>query len=745
MNNIRWNHVRLIFSREVRDQLRDRRTMFMIAVLPLLLYPLMGMSFLQLAQFLKKHPSTVLLVTEAALPTSPPLLDGSHPADLPDTEALLLSVNVRQEELPTAKKAATQAAALIDQGTYDMVVCFPRGFIERLQLPPAVRGEDVDVTEAEPLLYYNAAKDRSRIAHERMSYVLHQWRRKMAPVEQEGVATQPVNTTLAFRLNTQDVAKPMGRQAAMWSKILPFVALIWALTGAFYPAVDICAGEKERGTLETLLSSPAERAEIVVGKLLTVMLFSFTTALLNLLCMTFTATFAMSQFEGLMANQSSLLMGAPPLAAVLWLIVALVPIVALFSALALALATMARSTREGQYYLMPLLLITMPLMLLAMFPSAELDLGSSIIPITGVMLLLRQLMEGEYEAAMLFALPVITVTVGCGWMAIRWAVDQFNNENVLFRESERFEIGLWLRQMFRDRAPTPSPAEGIMCGLLILMVRFFAALSLPLPSDWSSFAILTVVTLVAFVATPALLMAIVLTTQPRDTLLLDRPQVWLTVPAAALLAVCLHPVATALNVVVRVLYPIDAAAFAPLQNLFTQAPSLWQLILLLAIVPAICEELAFRGFILSGLRHIGNRWRAIFITSMLFGLAHGVVQQSITAIVFGMVLGYLAVKTRSLIPCIVFHAVHNALGLCSSQWMSQYAAGDLTLDGIFQTVHDTATGTDLYHYSSPILLAAFAASAVVLHWFRDLPSLPSDEERLQTAIDQQRMHTAPSL
>ena len=81
------------------------------------------------------------------------------------------------------------------------------------------------------------------------------------------------------------------RKAALWSKILPFVLLLWALTGAFYPAVDLCAGEKERGTLETLLSSPAERSEIVWGKLLTVMLFSMATALLNLLSMGVTGSF----------------------------------------------------------------------------------------------------------------------------------------------------------------------------------------------------------------------------------------------------------------------------------------------------------------------------------------------------------------------------------------------------------------------------------------------------------------------
>ena len=389
------------------------------------------------------------------------------------------------------------------------------------------------------MIYYNAAKDKSRIAYERMTVVLHRWRTRIVS---RTLAHHQLSerTTEPFSLASTDLAQPVVRRAAIWSKILPFAALVWALTGAFYPAVDLCAGEKERGTLETLLSSPAERSEIVWGKLLTVMLFSFATSLLNLLCMTFTATFAMRQFQGLAMQGSLNILGPPPMTALIWLIVALLPISALFSALSLALATMARSTKEGQYYLMPLLFISMPLMMLAMFPSAELDLGSSIIPITGVMLLLRQLMEGEFREATIYAVPVMTVTLGCCLMAIRWAIDQFNNESVLFRESERFELGLWVRHLIHDRLPTPSVAEGVMCGLLILLIRFFAGLSLPFPTSWNGFAVITVVTLVAFVATPALLMAIVLTTQPRQTLLLNRPN-WWTIPMAALFAICFTP------------------------------------------------------------------------------------------------------------------------------------------------------------------------------------------------------------
>ncbi len=748
MNRICWSNVRLILAREIRDQLRDRRTMFMIAILPLLLYPLMGMSFMQVAQFLKKNPSKVLLVSEEPLPDDPLLIRNGRPVDLPESEAALLIIEYQQQELPETRRAEMQATALIDQGVYDMVVCFPGGLWRRIAMDGAVDGT-VDSTDEfgkspspadDPIIYYNAAKDRSRIAHQRMTYVLGRWRHKIVAqkLELQQVSQQAV---LPFSFVQQDVAKPSGRQAAVWSKLLPFVALIWALTGAFYPAVDLCAGEKERGTLETLLSSPAKRSEIVWGKLLTIMLFSFITSLLNLLCMTFTATFALRQFHGMMGAASLTVLGPPPLAAIGWLVLALIPIVTLFSALALALATLARSSREGQYYLMPLLLTTMPLMLLAMFPSAELDLGSSIIPITGVMLLLRQLMEGEYRTAFTYAVPVIVVTFACSWMAVRWAIDQFNNENVLFRESERFEVGLWIRRLFRDRAPTPSATQAILCGLVILLIRFFAGLSLSMPHNWSSFAVMTILTMIAFVATPALLMAVVMTTQPGKSLLLTRPSKWMAIPAAALLAVGLHPIATGMSVVVRVLYPIDATLLEPFNNLFAQAPSLGSMILLLAVFPAICEELAFRGFILSGLRHLGHRWRAIFISSLLFGIAHGVIQQSMMAIMFGMVLGFLAVHTRSILPCIVFHAVHNTLGICSSHWMT--AAHGRQLDWLVQSVQDTSGGA-MYFYGPPVMLAAFVFCAGLFRWFSEMPYEPSEEERLQEAMEQRNLQAVTS-
>src|SRR5205823_4827696 len=87
------------------------------------------------------------------------------------------------------------------------------------------------------------------------------------------------------------------------------------------------------------------------------------------------------------------------------------------------------------------------------------------------------------------------------------------------------------------------------------------------------------------------------------------------------------------------------------------------MLLVVCLAPAICEELAFRGFILSGLRRMGHKWGAIVIASVFFGIAHGILQQSLAACVVGIVIGYLAVKTGSLLPCACYHFVHNGMSL----------------------------------------------------------------------------------
>ncbi len=740
-----WSNVRLILGREIRDQLRDRRTLFVIAILPLLLYPMLGMSFFQVSQFLQERPTRVLVIGAKNLAGLPPLFDGDRfAAELfPEPEkARLQEVHfLGTPPVPEAQEAEWERSMrLVQEGKFDVALLFPPDFARQLEAfrraienrseraarearQPLSAEAQAALQVPSPKVYYSKASERSTFAYVRLMDPLSVWIQTIGKENLEAGGV-PADAAKPFEITTDDVQKGAGRDGAVvWAKVFPVLLLIWALTGAFYPAVDLCAGEKERGTLETLLCSPAERSEIVVGKLLTIMLFSMATAILNVLCMAATGWLVVRQIPGL---------GPPPLLAMLWLPVALVPISALFSALCLALAAFARSTKEGQYYLMPLLLVTTPLVVLPMAPGVELSLGNSLIPVSGVVLLLRSVLQGNYWQALQFAPPVILVTVGGCLLAIRWAVEQFNSESVLFRESERFGVGLWLRHLLHDRQPTPTVAGAVFCGILILMVRFFMGLALPQPGDFNGLAVLALVTQLVVIALPALLASVILTSRPAETLLLRWPP-WLTLPAAALLAVVFQPTAHALQTGVMQLYPVGEemkSALSGLEGMLSHAP-VWHLLLILAVAPAICEELAFRGFILSGFRHLGHRWRAIIYTSIFFGLTHAILQQSIVACLVGMVIGLIAVQSGSIFPAMVFHLFHNSLALLGSRLTVEVLDRWPALAYLMEPGDE---GHLAFRWTAIVLSAL--ASFALLAWFNRLPQSQSAEEQLQETIEQ---------
>jgi sodium transport system permease protein len=736
---LNWTNVRLVFLREVRDQLRDRRTLFMIFVLPILLYPLLGMSLFQVAQFVREQSTRVLVIGAHGLPDSPALLagkefDGQWFSDPAKSYLLQLEFasteperrDVQDEEVPQ------YAREVLDAGQYEAVLYFPPDFAARLQqfrgaLEEIARTGSAPTERLEipsPQIFHSAAKDKSRLTYERVWLVLSRWREEIG--RQNLASTHlPERAAEPFALDVHDVSDVQTRDALMWSKLFPALLLFWALTGAFYPAIDLCAGEKERGTLETLLSSPAERQDIVWGKLLTVMLFSATTVVFNVLSMGVTGVLLLEQIPTI---------GPPPLSALLWVGLALVPVSAMFGALCLALAAFARSSKEGQYYLMPLVLVTTPLVVLPLSPSVELNLGNSLLPVTGIVLLLRTLIEGDTLRALPYVLPVVAVTGICCLLAIRWAVDQFNTESVLFREGERWGLRLWLRHLFRDREETPNVAGAVSCGVLILIVHFFMSFAMPVPTDFAQFIRLVLTTQLVVIATPALLMTVMLTRRPDKTLLLHWPAL-ATVPAAICLAVALHPAATALRHVVMALYPVSpdvAESLSRLSAFFEQTEHRWLLLATIALVPAICEELAFRGFILSGARHTGSKWRAIFLASFFFGLAHPIFQQSVITCLIGVVLGYIAVQTGSLLPGICFHATHNALALMPTWIGPEQMAKYPILDWMYAE-HSQET----YLYSTPVVAAGLFLALVLLYWLHRLPYRRTPEEARQEAIARQ--------
>ena len=746
---MKWPNVKLIFARELRDQLRDRRTLFTVVVMPIVLYPLMGMAMLQVAQFMREYPTKIWIIGNDNLAESPALVVNGKvsPDFVNDSESELVQLWLGQPQDSQFKALVSQfrenpnspsASVLVDQLIQAEMKA--RGLDVAVVVPSEVAFvNDQMVDGAEPVVaransppkiyvFQNSASDQSRIGAQRIKSVISRWQKS---VIKQRLADNGISPAMVSGVEVvdADVADKLSKQTAIWSKLFPFIIMIWSLTGAFYPAIDLCAGEKERGTFETLLSSPAARSEIAIGKLLTVMSFSTTTALLNLISMAFTGLFVASRMGGMPGGIG---LGVPPLACIGWLLVALIPISALFSAIALAAAAFARSSKEGQYYLVPLMMISMPLMMIPMMPSIKLDFGSSLIPVTGLMLFLRGLIEGQYAECLKFGAPVCIVTFACCWFAVRWVVQQFNSESVLFRPSERFGVGTWFRHVLRERGQLPSFGNAILCAVVILVAKFFIGFAVSTPQNFLGFAKITVIILAATIAVPAIMMALFLTRSPAKSLKLN-----LCSPAAAcaamLMAIMLNPLFTWFTGLVMIVYPPSGDMFVlqeAVSGILGTAPNIFAILAVFALAPAIFEELAFRGFILSGLQSLRNKWQAILMTSILFGVAHGVLQQSVITCVVGVVMAIIAVQTKSIFPCMLFHFTHNSMTVLLS------SAKPAVVESTSLNLFLTSTNGINYQYAVLPGLCMTIVGIVLLVWMlkQKLPDPPLVSEACQDAF-----------
>jgi sodium transport system permease protein len=154
----------------------------------------------------------------------------------------------------------------------------------------------------------------------------------------------------------------------------------------------------------------------------------------------------------------------------------------------------------------------------------------------------------------------------------------------------------------------------------------------------------------------------------------------------------LNPLVNELRLLVDSLFPAPDIVKQQLGGLLSELQkNLWLGLLVIAVVPAVCEEVAFRGFILSGLQSSYRTGTAIVLSALLFGFLHvllSLFQQLFNATLLGIVLGYLAVRSRSLLPGILFHLIHNGLALV----MSRVVEGGLGTQAVDALYRDPAQG-----------------------------------------------------
>lgn len=445
---MRLSVIRLIAARETRDLLRDRRTVLLILVLPLVVYPLFGVAGFVIAKSTTEQKTIIGVVGMANLlaindangmgKAYPPLVKGTEFVD---------STKLEEPSLDTTAMASGSAAPpstgpivlveLDDSGELalrekrvDCVLTVPETFAADLL---ANRKPTLKIDERD-------ADEKSKLAAKRLTGLLRSWEQQARAVR-FARSNLPADFDKIITLQDSNEAKPKLKRTAdelrdNFVRIFPFILMMWLVAGAIQPAVDLTAGEKERGTMETLLISPAERVEIVIGKFLAVTFFSFASVAWNVVWLTIGAI--------VLEN----LLGFPilNLPGLVGCVILGLPLAMFFSAICVALGIFARSTKEGQYYLMPLILFTMPLAFWSMIPGTELTPFTAVVPVTGAMLLQQKLLSVSSDPTPWgYFLPVLGSLSVAVVLALSFAVWQFRRESVLFREAATSKFGRFAR------------------------------------------------------------------------------------------------------------------------------------------------------------------------------------------------------------------------------------------------------------------------------------------------------------
>ena len=408
---------RILLGKELLDVTRDRRTLILTVLLPVLLYPgmllVMGAIIAAGNQRLKNEPLTVAVVGQ---PTLELLARKPVPAkttfvlkDRPEAERLLLDQKI---------------AAVVDA-------------------PPNAAAELEGGRQAVVTILYTKRFDRSVEALDRVKPVLEGINGDLLKVrlearQLEAGFVQPVKADpvdLEFQ-------KDLGPLIA--SRLLPIVLLMMLILGALYPAVDLTAGEKERGTLETLLVSAVRPVDVMAAKYLTVSLVAIVTALANLAAMAATFGFGLS-FGGAATTSFQLTFGQ-----MLTMLACLVPAALLLSGVSLAVASTARTFKEGQSLMSPLMLACLAPALLSQMPGVELNNLTALVPLLNVALLIKASVLGNATGTQ------VLLTMGSvlvfALLALKVAASAFNSEVFRFGGTEGWKALLGGRKTDRKQS-----------------------------------------------------------------------------------------------------------------------------------------------------------------------------------------------------------------------------------------------------------------------------------------------------
>jgi sodium transport system permease protein len=279
-------------------------------------------------------------------------------------------------------------------------------------------------------IYKYKGELKSEITSENLENKLKEYRERMVEARL-GANHLPVSLLKPFAIAQRNVAPPEKVGGAAFAGVIGYMVILLCFTGGMYPAMDLTAGEKERGTMETILSSPVSRVDLVLGKFFLVLSTTLVTAALSVISMgvSFWAMGQLHAFDGAGSEAASLQLRISPTTA-LSIFVMVLPVAVLFSAVLLAVSLFAKSYKEAQSYITPMMVFVIVPAVAAMLPI-DLTAKLALVPVLNASLLCKELVTGTYHWNYIAIIFLSTSVYAAA--ALFFAVKLFQREDVLFR------------------------------------------------------------------------------------------------------------------------------------------------------------------------------------------------------------------------------------------------------------------------------------------------------------------------
>jgi len=276
-------------------------------------------------------------------------------------------------------------------------------------------------------IFYDEAEMKSEFAERKIKDILTDYKDRVVQKRMEGygLSGELLNP---FAITSQNVAPLQKMAGKEFGTILPYLIIIMCFMGAMYPAIDLAAGEKERGTLETLLVSPATRGEFVFGKYIVILITGIVAAFLSLGSLVFSLNYMV---EDLFKGMSKMLAIEFDLSTIALVFLVVLPLAGIFAGVLLSVSIFARSFKEAQSYVTALnMLIILPA-IVSFLPGVEIDYRMAIIPVVNASLIIKDAISGSIQWNFVFVALLSNTVLAA--IALVFCKKWFEKESVLFR------------------------------------------------------------------------------------------------------------------------------------------------------------------------------------------------------------------------------------------------------------------------------------------------------------------------